>query len=297
MKFFKLSAEAFRCTISAEELSGYDITLDDILKDQNKAQILLYFILQEAKERLGVTMSRAALAVRVEVQQGGDLALVVFSGEEELKRQLYEQLRESLNLGEDLLKDLKPEQLFSDKPKERSKEDLASLLSGLSLLAEAAKAKRTGQPMPKHGTSEKKAKTDSDSVEIDLSAKAPGPGEIAIERMSRRMVDENEDLSQALVRPLWAEFDSIDQAVRMADQLPTCDDVESAFYLLDHIYYLRMDFHEDREVLMDALLPVAEYSTMMYADYPGMTSIAERGSCLLPEYALRTLRAMNFIGA
>ncbi len=291
MKFFKLNEDSFRCVITSEELHQYHVTLEEIVEDQSKAQLLLLFILQEAEHQLGMQLSETSLAIRVEMQKNGDVALVIHSGEKNIRKQVEDMLSEngSADDSHDAAKEPgagREESTHTSSSKKGKDSDDQNPFAPDSELAKRIRnliARRI-----REATEDVK-----DAEEIDLSQTPPDAGDMAVERMARSMIHENEELSGLLLRPLWAEFDSVDQAASMAEQMEGCDDVPSTLYLMDHIYYLRMDFRDFREILAESLFPIAEYSTLMYADHAGMTSLTEHARCLLPEYALRTLHAMQ----
>ena len=258
MKFKKISDNAIRCTITADEMSSYDIQLDDLLEDRKKAETFLRYVLEEAREEVNFTASEEALSVQLSVMPGGDVSMMISGGQEESLHDVIDQLKDTLSeLG------LNPD--AGDGQKETE---------GVSHGKDAARAPAVA------------------SAEIDISQRPPTASDMVMARMGEEIARQSvgrKNLLAQLDKPLWAEFSSFEHLLRMLTHTELPREIPSELYRRDQIYYLRLFFADQVDVVAKCALSISEYADFMYAEEEGFLTFREHADLILDRDAVAAL--------
>lgn len=253
MKFKKISDDVIRCTITAEEMSTYDIKLDDLLDNRDKAEKFLRYVLQEAHEELNFTTNTDSLSVQLSVMNDGDLSMMISNGRSGDLRDMIDQLKNTLG-GVQLDK----------------KTDSGQLLHGIDAVKAPAQ----------------------DSADVDLDQEAPGEDDIAVAREGEQISANRKELLDRISKPIWAEFSSLDTAIRLAEKLPEESRVPSQLYRRRDRYYLRMSFADRVDEVSESVLMISEYADTMYAEEDSAATFMEHAECIIDKDALKVLASL-----
>ena len=280
MKFKKISDSAIRCTITADEMSSYDIQLDDLLEDRKKAEIFLRHILEEAKEEVDFTASEEALSVQLSVMPGGDVSMMISDGRAESLHDMLDQLKDTLDeLG------LQPDAADHSGESKTGSEPSAFTISSS---APAGVGRKRGVS---HGKDAAKAPAIA-SAEVDLNQQPPTAADIAMARMGEeiaRQSAERKSLLAQLDKPLWAEFSCFGNLLRMLTYTDLPKDLPSELYQRDGVYYLRLFFADKVDDVARCALSICEYADFMYAEEEGFLTFREHAKLLVADPAVATL--------
>lgn len=281
MKFKKISDNAIRCTITADEMSSYNIQLDDLLEDRKKAENFLRYVLEEAKEEVDFTASEEALSVQLSVMPGGDVSMMISDGQAESLHDMIDQLKDTLGeLGlnpgaengqrEVVSREDPPVSQVSQNPENASGQKAESISHG----KDAAKAPAVA------------------SAEIDISQQPPTTSDMAMARMGEEIARQSagrKNLLAQLDKPLWAEFSSFEHLLRMLSHTELPREIPSELYRRDHIYYLRLFFADQVDEVAKCALSISEYADFMYAEEGGVLTFQEHAELILAKGAVAAL--------
>lgn len=281
MKFKKISDNAIRCTITADEMSSYDIQLDDLLEDRKKAETFLRYVLEEAREEVNFTASEEALSVQLSVMPGGDVSMMISGGQEESLHDVIDQLKDTLSeLG------LNPD--AGDGQKETESGEGLSLTQSAQELENRPEQKNEGVS---HGKDAARAPAVA-SAEIDISQRPPTASDMVMARMGEEIARQSvgrKNLLAQLDKPLWAEFSSFEHLLGMLTHTELPREIPSELYRRDQIYYLRLFFADQVDVVAKCALSISEYADFMYAEEEGFLTFREHADLILDRDAVAAL--------
>ncbi len=114
-----------------------------------------------------------------------------------------------------------------------------------------------------------------------------------LETSSEKTTDvTDEDVDAVLDTDFWAVFSSMEEAILLSKKIAPIYSCDSCLYKYHDSYYLALSVSMTRRELAGLAFIMAEYSSSIYMDNPGMLQLSEHGELILPRDAVYCLSSL-----